>query len=205
MTSPTSTITQPPNLTETISVAWRKERRDVPGLTVAPGLAVTPSHDHNGDPINNRYVLTHILSGLAVATGRCVDHVYEVLALAVASGIDWTVGKDALTAEVLRPLGQQLISTANCMYERCPSDPPLPPSWSVRCNTCDWEWEDEYDEGLPDAKAAKRLADDHECEPSVEIKAPGSDSWHATWVVNNDGTILGNESGSLRERAGVSL
>jgi hypothetical protein len=47
-----------------------------------------------------------------------------------------------------------------------------PPSWRVGCHTCDWEHEDEYDEGPLDEKAAKRVADDHECEPSPWVKPP---------------------------------
>lgn len=62
-------------------------------------------------------------------------------------------------------------------------------SWKVRCNTCDWESaEDEDDEAL-DARDAKHLADDHRCEPWLEIQAPNSDVWLPPRSVNNDGSI----------------
>lgn len=50
--------------------------------------------------------------------------------------------------------------------------PPPAGSWRVGCDTCDWEWEDEYDEGPLTEKDARRLADDHECEPSTWVKPP---------------------------------
>jgi hypothetical protein len=67
--------------------------------------------------------------------------------------------------------------------------PPNPePTWSVRCNTCDWEWEDEYGEGPLGAKEAKRMADDHECDPEMEIQSPDG-GWHKPWSVNGDGSL----------------
>lgn len=62
-----------------------------------------------------------------------------------------------------------------------------PPGWKVRCRTCDWEYEDEDDEPL-DAKPAKQVARDHECEPWVEISPPGSERWGGPSWFNNDGS-----------------
>lgn len=56
---------------------------------------------------------------------------------------------------------------------------PPAPAWQVRCSTCDWEYEDEYNEGPLDEAAAKRMASDHECEPEVELLPPGADKWVA--------------------------
>lgn len=47
-----------------------------------------------------------------------------------------------------------------------------PPGWRVGCHTCDWEWEDDYDEGPLSEKEAKQIANDHECEPDTWVKAP---------------------------------
>lgn len=62
-------------------------------------------------------------------------------------------------------------------------------SWRVRCDTCDWEWEDDFDEGPLDAKQAKRLADGHECEPDVLVMSPAGDRWLRTRQVNDDGAV----------------
>lgn len=75
---------------------------------------------------------------------------------------------------------------------KCAGTGPQPdaePSWRVRCNTCDWEWEDEWDEGPLSAEQAKRMADDHECEPSVEIGPPGNNDWYHPYLVNKDGSL----------------
>lgn len=63
------------------------------------------------------------------------------------------------------------------------------PGWRVRCNTCDWEREDEYDEGPLTPKEAKYMARDHECEPQVEIAPPTGDTWYADWQVKDDGSL----------------
>jgi hypothetical protein len=76
----------------------------------------------------------------------------------------------------------------------CAGTAPAPdetPSWSVRCKTCDWEYEDEYDEGPLTAAEAKQMADDHECEPWVEIRPPGmKDGWMSPRLVNKDGSLV---------------
>jgi hypothetical protein len=62
------------------------------------------------------------------------------------------------------------------------------PGWRVRCQTCDWEYEDDNGEGPLDVKAAKQLARDHECEPWVEISPPGEERWGGANWFNDDGT-----------------
>lgn len=47
-----------------------------------------------------------------------------------------------------------------------------PVGWSVGCLTCDWEWEDEYDEGPLTEADAKSMASDHECEPETYTISP---------------------------------
>lgn len=51
------------------------------------------------------------------------------------------------------------------------------PTWRVGCNTCYWEWEDDYDEGPLSQKEAKRIADDHECEPDTWVREPKADDY----------------------------
>jgi len=54
---------------------------------------------------------------------------------------------------------------------------PAAASWSVRCDGCNWELEDDpFDDPEPlDAKGALSIAHDHECEPVMEIRAPGGE------------------------------
>lgn len=46
------------------------------------------------------------------------------------------------------------------------------PSWRVGCDTCNWEYEDEWEEGPLTEEAAKEMARDHECEPETWVKPP---------------------------------
>lgn len=47
------------------------------------------------------------------------------------------------------------------------------PSWRVGCDTCNWEWEDEWDEEGPlNEKQAREMASDHHCEPETWVKPP---------------------------------
>lgn len=66
----------------------------------------------------------------------------------------------------------------------------LVPTWRVRCRTCDWEYDHEDGEGPLDAKAAKQLARDHQCEPWIEIGPPNDDRWLPERSVNNDGSLV---------------
>ena len=67
--------------------------------------------------------------------------------------------------------------------------PEKKPTWRVGCRTCDWEWEDEYDEGALTAKDAKHMANDHECEPDVWIAPPSGDAKYDPYKVNDDGSL----------------
>lgn len=69
------------------------------------------------------------------------------------------------------------------------------PSWRVRCSTCDWMYEDEYDEGPLDAKAARSLAYDHQCEPYVQIAPPSGDQWYDRYEVDDKGLVAGKPAG----------
>lgn len=75
-----------------------------------------------------------------------------------------------------------------CAGTAAPPEAPKP-SWRVGCHTCDWVWEDEYNEGPLDPEQAKRMADDHECEPEVWVGPPTGDERYAPWQVNKDGSI----------------
>jgi hypothetical protein len=69
-------------------------------------------------------------------------------------------------------------------------DKPASPSWRVRCNTCYWEWEDEFDEGPLSPKDAKSMAHDHECEPEVEIAPPSGEKWFHPYDVSDEGVVV---------------
>jgi hypothetical protein len=187
---PTDTPTRTDlDLTEQITIA--KTHRDtdgrtVPGLTVAPGLAVTPAfrwgRNSQLEPIPHRYSITYVPSGLKIPTGtHCATHVRQAVAALVNTGVDWTRDRDALLADKDR-FAEVAFSLRNlCPNDRygCPGDPE---PWLIRCATCDWEYDPdfEHDDDIPaDAKAAKRIADDHECEPWVEIQAPGDTVWQS--------------------------
>ena len=64
-------------------------------------------------------------------------------------------------------------------------------SWRVTCSTCDWSTEDDRDDDgeILDAKAAKSMADFHECEKQVQIAPPSGDKWYDPFYVNDDGSI----------------
>jgi hypothetical protein len=65
------------------------------------------------------------------------------------------------------------------------------PGWLVRCNTCDWQSDDDgddpWDEGPVDAKRAMDLARYHECEKEVEVKPPWDVAWHSERDFDHDG------------------
>lgn len=181
----------PADFTETISVSDPEgARTEVQGLAVAPGLAITQSTRtdrarHRGP----RYVLTHIPSGLAVGPPRCADHIQQITQAAVTTGIDWTTDRAAVVEAVKAAGVTNILGTPPSCRNHCTGDGPEPKSWGMRCTTCGYEWEDEYDEGPIDAKQAKELARDHECEPHVEILPPDSDQWLDPFRVNDDGTL----------------
>jgi hypothetical protein len=83
---------------------------------------------------------------------------------------------------------EQLAAVTKCRG-RCKGDPPEEDSWGARCTTCDWVWEDEYDEGPLNAEQAKQVVRDHVCEPQVEILPPGGGQWVDPSRVNDDGTL----------------
>lgn len=72
--------------------------------------------------------------------------------------------------------------------------------WRVGCNTCEWEFEpfdDSDDEKLLTGKAANSVADDHECEPDVWIRPPGTDRDYRTSDFDRDGNLRGERVKSL--------
>lgn len=64
-----------------------------------------------------------------------------------------------------------------------------PPGWRVRCNTCHWEYEDEYGDGPLSPKEARDMARDHQCEAEVEIAPADGDKWYDEYQVKDDGSI----------------
>lgn len=157
--------------TDTIPVTvenWRTGPQEVQGRLVVPGIAITPYSN-----TSDRFVLTHIPSGKAFLHSRCAEHI-EVAAQAVreATDIDWTLPADQVTkVESVALLAQSITRDGTrdgCYPCRDEVDPAT--VWSVRCRTCGWE--DDGMAGPTSAKAARDLADDHTCEPDVEIEAP---------------------------------
>jgi hypothetical protein len=115
---------------------------------------------------------------------HCPSSTYNSVDVARISGWRMFTGK-SLTG---KPLDD--VVCPKCAGTERPADEE--PSWSVRCNTCDWVWEDEYGEGPLDARAARNLASDHECEPWVEIAPPNSEQWISPNNVNDDGSLRGD-------------
>lgn len=180
------------SITQAVQVLKGTELINVEGRVIADGLAITASLGGG-----NRFVITHTPSGRAVVSDRCAEHVEAIAATIAKADIDWTrsdpheVGNDP---EVRRVVLGALENYPLC-FKRCNPSTPAEPSWSVRCTTCDWEWEDEFGEGPLDAKAAKEMARDHECEPEVELCPPGEDArWMPEWRVKSDGTFADVEA-----------
>jgi hypothetical protein len=178
--------------TQTVTIQRYGKPVEVEGRVIAPGLAITPSVQ------DNRYALTHIPSGLAFLTDRCSAHIDRVAEMAASlsaeHGIDWTQDDKSLTGQPETRKKLFVVADAIqsefgfCRGRACGQEDA--PTWRVRCNTCDWEWDDEYDEGPLNAKEAKRMARDHECEPDIEIQAPDSDNvWVRPDRVSDDGTL----------------
>lgn len=161
------------------------ETEEVQGRVVKPGLAITAAREDMDRAGRLRFNLTHIPTGLGVAMRMCGKHVQVAADLAAASVVDWTEADSKAMANAVKAtdLLDLLRPVAPCPGGYCEGDGPEPPSYEVRCNTCDWEWFDEYDEGPLSREDAARMADDHECDPEVEIKSPITGKWHAEWLV----------------------
>lgn len=184
---PVNPLTEP--LT-TIFVNRGKTQTEVQGRVVAPGLAIVPAHQGAPTPGQLRYMLIHIPSGLAVQMDRCGTHVQDVAAAATASGIDWTLGQDDVTAAIkASDLLEQFRGVGYCSDRYCAGDGTPPPTWDVSCDTCYWMWEDEDGAGPLTAQEAKYEAREHRCDPQVTIKDPGTGLWHDPYMVKDDGTI----------------
>lgn len=173
----------------TITVARRSgpppETEDVQGRIVKPGLAITPARADKALPGRPRFNLTHEATGLSVEALMCGKHIQDAAALADASPVDWTAtDRHVVVADIKSTdLIQHLRTIAPCPDGYCAGDGPAPPSYGVRCQTCDWEWVDEDEEGPLSFEDAQRQADDHECEPEVQIMSPVTGKWHADWAV----------------------
>jgi hypothetical protein len=159
-------------------------REDVAARMIKPGLAIVSAKPDDQPEGRQLFNLCHVPTGLGVSMRMCGQHVQVAAELAAATPVDWTVPdkNDVVAAIKTTDLLDQLRPISPCR-DWCAGDGPEPPSYSVRCHTCDWEWVDEDDEGPLSLKAAERLADGHECEPEVQIKSPVTDRWHATWDI----------------------
>jgi hypothetical protein len=187
----TTTATGPVNpLTEDavkLTIDRHGQQVECPARIVAPGLAI--ALDPESKTHRPRYLLVHTPSSLHLGFTRCGHHVQEVAQIAVEMGIDWTADKAAVI-EGLKVDGRiNLLRTGTWCRSHCDGDGPEPKSWGMRCTTCDYQWEDEYDEGPLDAKQAKRTAGDHECEPEVQIFDPTTNKWLHPDRVDDDGTV----------------
>lgn len=168
----------------TVTIVRSGGTQEVQGLIVGPGLAITPSDPDKVKPDRARFNLTHVPSGLAIQPHMCGVHVQEVAGIVAASPVDWTGDKDTVVAAVkAHDLVKKI--TRRCGDSYCEGDGPEPPSYNVRCQTCDWEYFDEYDEGPLSCEQAQRIADDHECEPWIEIHSPVTGKWHEKWSLSD--------------------
>lgn len=167
-----------------VSLVHNKERKEVQGRLLAPGLAITPSQSERVKPDRPRFNLTHTPTGLAFRTRMCGVHVQEAGRLAAESSVDWTIpDKDDMVAAIKATDLLDRVGPVTCGDGYCEGDGPAPPSYGVRCLTCDWEWEDEYDEGPLTLEQAREQASDHECEKWMEIHSPVTGKWHEKWAV----------------------
>ncbi len=156
----------------------------VEGELIAPGLAITPMPDR----VEERFSITHMPSGRSAIQDRCAKHIEDAAALLLLADVDWTVPVAELVAQ---QAVKDLIASTSKALGHCRRFCGTGPSWQVRCHTCDWEYEPELEDGPLDAKNAKWIADEHRCDPEVQIAAPDSTKWLATWQVNDDGTPRG--------------
>jgi hypothetical protein len=170
---------------DTVRVARGPDRVEVQGRTVKPGLAITPVAPEDERVGRPRYNLTHTPTGLALRTRMCGSHIEVAAKLAAESAVDWTIAdKDEVVAAIkATDLLDHIVPITRCGDSYCAGDGPEPPSYGVRCVTCDWEWEDEYDEGPLTLEDAKQQASDHECEPWIEIQSPVTGKWHVEYAV----------------------
>ena len=170
------------NLT-TISMTFHKEPYEAQGLVVKPGLAITPAYENRTRKNRFRYNLTHVPTGLAVRLDMCGTHIQEIAARAVGYPIDWALGKDEVIAAIKATDFLEKTTRRQCGGSFCDGDGPPPPTYGVCCDTCGWEWEDEYDEGPLTLEDAKRQARGHECEPYTRIMSPVTGKWHVEWAL----------------------
>lgn len=171
------------NLT-TVTIVRSGDTQEVQGMIVKPGLAITPSNPDKVKPGRARFSLTHVPSGLGFRMRLCGVHVQEVAAIAAGSDVDWTVDKEAVVAAI--QAADLLKNTRfSCFDSYCDGDGPEPPSYGVRCQTCDWDWFEECDEGSLSREGAERAAMDHECEPWIEIHSPITGKWHEKWSLSD--------------------
>lgn len=170
-----------------------------PPPVLPPGLAWRDS-----TLIGGRYAIVHVNSGLSLPglDDRCRIHIDQASALiatlSAEHDVDWTFnsadlrGQDgaALRAKVI-DIGHAVTAEIDysCRLRACGQ--PDAPAWGVRCTTCNWAWSDENDEGPLDGKTAKDIADEHECDPNVQIMVPASGGEPERWVTPSDVSMDG--------------
>lgn len=169
----------------------------IEGELVAPGLAITPAlrpnaDTHQPEPRPNRWTMTHTPTGRSFGLSRCRTHIEQAAQLAAEAPVDWTTPDMHAVADAVKAT-TLLLDIRAAMRNPCPDrkpdcSQPDPPTWRVRCKTCTWEWGEDDEEGVLDAKEAKQVAQDHDCEPWVQISPPDGDDWLSPMWVNDDGT-----------------
>jgi hypothetical protein len=158
---------------------------NVQGRIVAPGLALTPFPQLNPkEPA--RYCLTHIATGLAVIPGTCGVHALKGVETATSVDVDWTItDKDAMVAAIKAHdgfMGWLSSLRFDCSGRWCTvGDGPEPVSWDARCLTCGWQW-DEYNDWPLTREEAATKAEEHQCEPEVELRSPETGDWAELWT-----------------------
>jgi hypothetical protein len=177
--------------TITVRTSHRGAVMEVQGQPICDGLAITPHLDKDRD---NRFAVTHTASGLALIQGQCRTHIDRAAeVIQAATGIDWTAEDRPALVEQIKATALMVDIRAVLGAQGCPKwkadcSEPDQPGWDVRCHTCGWQWEDDNEEGPMDAKRARDLADDHECEPEVQVCPPGETRWMPPHYINRDGT-----------------
>lgn len=88
------------------------------GRPVAPGLAVTPAYIDD-EAVPGRWSLTHLASGQAVAMRFCAHRIDDAARIAIASGVDWTRGRNQLAEHPPAPQVGALCRVMNHLCDAC--------------------------------------------------------------------------------------
>lgn len=64
-------------------------------------------------------------------------------------------------------------------------------SWRVRCETCDWDYAEDWEPGddVLTAVEARELGHEHTCARQIRLAPPSGDKWYKLDDLSKDGTL----------------